>query len=120
MAAEITVTVSLAFRKGGAVDGLDPGPVSVTFTGTNFLHNRQTVGTVEEALLLGDATAGGWCIMVNRDATNYVQIRGASGQTPLIRCRAGEPACFRIDSGASPTAQANTAAVELEYLVLED
>lgn len=121
MASEITVTVSLTFRKGGSVDGIDPGPVTVTMTGTNILRNRQTVGfAAEEALLLGDVPAGGWFIGVNRDPTNYIRIRGAAGQTPLARTRAGEPACFRIDAGATPTVQADTAACELDYLILED
>lgn len=121
MAAEITVELSVSFRKGSSMDGLDPGPISVTMTGTNILRNRQTVGfAAEEALLLGDVPAGGWAIFVNRDASNYVRIRGLSGQTPLVRLRAGEPAAFRIDAGATPTVQADTAAVELDYLLVED
>lgn len=120
MAAEIKVSISLVARKGGTVAGLDAGTISVTMTGSNILQNRQTVGTSEEALLLGDVPAGGWFIGINRDSSNYIRIRGASGQTPLARCRFGEPACFRIDAGATPTVQADTANCELEYVLVED
>lgn len=120
MAAEIKVSISLVVRKGGTVDGLDSGVISVTMTGSNVLRHRQTVGTVEEALLLGDAGAGGWFFGINRDGTNYIRIRGASGQTPLARTRAGEPACFRVDAGATPTVQADTANCELDYILVED
>ena len=120
MASEISVALAMVARKGGTVAGLDLGKISITWTGNNALHNRQTVGTAEEALVLGDCGAGGLLIAVNRDGTNYIRIRGASGQTPLVRCRPGEPAFFRVDAGAVPTVQADTAACELEYVLLED
>lgn len=121
MASEITVELALSFRKGSSQEGVDPGPISVTMTGTNFLRNRQTVGTSEEALLLGDVPAGGWVFMVNRDSSNYVRVKAATGATALIRLRAGEAACFRLDAGATaPFVQADTSAVELEYLLIED
>lgn len=119
MSAEIAVTMALAVRKGGTVDGMDLGRFSVTMAGSNILHNRQTVGTAEEALVLGDCGAGGWVIMVNRGPTNYVQVRGLSGQTPLVRLPVDEPWCGRLDATAVPTLQANTAPCEVDYLLLE-
>lgn len=120
MASEIVVTQALVARKGGTVVGLDLGQVSITWTGNNFLQNRQTVGTTEEALVLGDCGAGGWVIMVNRDATNYVKVRAATGAADLVRVRAGEGALFRLDAGATaPFVIADTAPCELEYVLLE-
>lgn len=121
MSAEIQVSLSLVARKGGTLAGLDLGALSITWTGNNSLHNRQTVGTVEEALVLGDCGAGGFLIMVNRSASNYVKVRPSSGVADLVRLRAGEGACFRLDAGATaPFVIADTAACELEYVLLED
>lgn len=121
MSAEISVALAMVARKGGTVAGLDLGRIAVTWTGNNALHNRQTVGTSEEALVLGDCGAGGFLILVNRAASNYVKIRPASGAADLIRLRAGEGACFRLDAGATaPFVIADTAPCELEYVLLED
>lgn len=95
--------------------------VDVDVSGENFLHNRQTIGTSEEALLLGDVAAGGWFFAVNRDDTNYVELRAATGAQALAKLKPGEPCAFRLSAGATaPFAIADTAAVELEYWVLED
>jgi len=121
MSAEIKVTMALVARKGGSNPGLDMGTFSVTWAGNNHLHNRQNVGITEEALVLGDCGTGGYLIMVNRDATNYVTVRAATGATGLVRLKAGEGACFRLDAAATaPFVIANTAAVEVEYVLLED
>lgn len=121
MANEITLSASLSASKGSTTVHLDFGPFNVTLTGTKALHNRQSIGTAEEALEMGEISAGGWCIMVNRDATNYVQVRPATGGVATIRMKAGEPALFRLDSGATaPYLIANTAACEVEYILLEN
>ena len=119
MAADISVTMALVVRKGGTLDGMDLGTFSITMTGTNVLHNRQSVGTAEEALLLGDCGAGGWIIMKNHGPTNFVGVRGTAGQIPLVRLLVGEAWCGRLDATSVPTVQANTAACEVEYLILE-
>lgn len=119
MADEIAITMALVARKSGTLGGMDLGTFTVTMTGTNVLHNRQVVGTAEEALLLGDCGSGGWVIMKNHGPTNYVQVRGLSGQTPLVRLLVNEPWCGRLDATSTPTVQANTAACDVEYWLLE-
>lgn len=120
MANEISLSFELRFAKGAARDGMPFGPATFTLTGTLHSHKQQVVGTTAEALDLGEITAGGFLAIKNLDATNYVQVRGAAGQTPLARLRAGEGCVFRLDNAATaPTVQANTAAVTIEYLLLE-
>lgn len=120
MANEIFVSAFLAANKGSTKVAL-PLSLNVTLTGTKMLHNRQSIGTTEEALEMGEISAGGWCLMVNRDATNYVQVRPGTGGTATIKMKAGEPALFRLDSGATaPYLIANTAACEVEYILLEN
>jgi hypothetical protein len=120
LAGEITIRVALSYRKGSDMDGIDPGEISVTMTGTKAQRGVQLVDTVEESLLLGEPGAGGWLFLQNLDATNYVQMRGASAAQPLVRMKAGEPALFRLDAGSVPTLQANTAACSVRYLLLSD
>lgn len=121
MAAEITIRASLVFHKGSGMDGVDPGELSVTMTGSRYLHGRQSIGTSEEPLVLGEVPAGGWLWIRNLDATNYVVMKGAAAAVALPRMRAGEPAMFRLDANATaPVLQATVAACLVEYLLLED
>lgn len=121
MANEVTLSVSLSVLKSGS--GLDmKRSFSGQFdmSGTEFIHNTQIVGTSEEALLMGDVAAPGWAFFKNLDATNYVEIRAATGVADTLRLNAGEAAVFRFAADATaPFAIANTAAVRLEYLILE-
>lgn len=118
MASEIEVRGRLSFSKSGAAGGMDAAG-TFTLTGTKYQRGRQNVGTSEEALILGDAAAGGWVFIKNLDATNYVSLRSATGATDFIRINAGEFAMFRLHASSSaPFIIANTAAVEIEYLVL--
>jgi hypothetical protein len=122
MANEITITAELRVAKGGAMDGLRFGPGVFTFTGSRLIHGAQSIGfAAEEALQLGEVTAGGWIFLRNLDATNFVSMRGATGQTPLVKMGPGQPAGPFVlhPSATAPTLQANVAACTVEYLVLE-
>lgn len=120
MANEISVTMALVHRKGGTMGGMDLGTFQVSMTGGSHLHHRQVVATSEEALNLGDAGAGGWCLLKNHGPTNYVVVKAASGADPLIRIPAGEAALFRLDSDAvAPFIQADTDVCEVECYIIE-
>ena len=84
------------------------------------MDNTQTVGTSEEAILLGDVATGGYWFVHNLDATNYITIRPGTGATDMIQVKAGEWAVFRSSSAASaPYALANTGACQVRFLRLE-
>lgn len=118
MASEIEVRARLTFSKSNTSGGMDKAG-TFTLSGTKYQRGRQNVGTAEEALILGDAAAGGWCMIYNTDATNFVAVKAATGATPLIRINAGEFALFRLHASASaPYVQADTSAVEIEYILL--
>lgn len=126
MSNEIQIRCSLTFSKSGASGGMDFFG-SIDWAGTKYQKGRQSVGfAAEEPLNLGDAAAGGWLFIKNLDATNFVQVRRGTGEGALIRIRGGttnkkEFCCFRLDVGASaPYVIADTAAVEIEYLLLTD
>jgi len=121
VANEITLTGKLKFAKGSVLDRLDVDGLAVTVTGTTSLHNVQKVGTVEEALLLGDAGVGGYFCGVNRHATAVIEIRSGTGATDLVEIQPGELALFRISGDATaPYVISTVNNAELEYLLVAD
>lgn len=121
MANEITILAELRFNKGASAAGLPFGPATFSMTGTRYLRGRQNVGLAEEALILGDVGVGGWIFIVNRDAANFVSYRSAAGVTPTAKIPAnGCCGPFVIHpSSTAPTVQADTAACEIEVLLLQ-
>lgn len=123
MANELTVAVKATYDNGGTTFTAPDAAarsISINVTGDNVMHNRQTIGTSEEALVLGDVATGGYFIAVNRDDANFVELRSGTGATDFIRLKAGEVCLFRVSPDAmAPYAIADTAACELEYWLLE-
>jgi len=119
---ELSVTARLLFSKAGEPE-LSVGQVefTVTVTGTNYIRHVQNIGLSEEALTLGDMTPGGWCYFENLDATNFVEIRGATGETDLVKMKAGEFSLLRMSADASaPYVIADTATVDLLVACFEN
>jgi len=122
MANEISVTIKITFAKGTLPTvSRNPSALSVDMTGTQFVAGVQSIGTVEEALDLGDmgALTLGWMYAKNLDGTNFVEIRPNTATADLIKLKAGEFCLFRLTSN-TPYAIADTAACELDYLIVED
>jgi len=120
MASEITVTMSLLALKGSVTATMSDSAKAYDMTGTKVLHNVQNVGfAAEEALGMGDITSPSWAYFRNLDATNFVEIRAATGESDLIKLKPGEHACFPLVATA-PFVQADTAAVDLEYIITEE
>lgn len=119
MADEITVITGLHVSKGGSAQQIGPVRETVDMTGEGFVWHRQTIGTSAEAVTIpSDIGTAGWCHVRNRDATNYVTLRIGSGGSDFAKLLAGESALFRLAS-SSLYALANTAACEIEYLIVE-
>jgi len=120
MSAELTLSLQLKYRKG-ATD-LPPFGVSglpIDVSGSRYVQNIQQIGTSEEAIGMGEITTPGYFICVNRDPTNTIHLRRATGQANAIVLGPGQWACFRMESAAAWCAIAITAACYLEYLVFE-
>lgn len=121
MANEFTLNASLAYEDSESADLLlSVVDKLVSITTKKFIHAKQSIGTSEEAIDLGELTAPlGWAIFINRDSTNYLEIRSGSGAAnDVIRLNAGEFALFRFGSDVTaPYAIANTAACQLEYAI---
>jgi hypothetical protein len=121
MAAELKVFTSVAFAKGGtSFAAEDAAPVAITVAGSKAIKHRQTIGTSEEAIVLGEVTpAGAYYKFTNRDATNYASIRMSSGGANAVQIGPGESACGRFPVGVTaPFAIANSAPVDIEYVLI--
>lgn len=121
MANELTLTGSLAYEDAELADIV----LAITAKKANvstkkFIHAKQSIGTSEEAIGLGEVTSLGYAVFVNRDSTNYLEVRLASGASnDHIKVSPGLFAIFQFGSDVTaPYAIANTAAVQLEYLIV--
>lgn len=122
MANELTVTASLEFNATGInIPALEN--VDFNVSGTEFIHQRQPIGTSEEAINLGSLSGQtlGWAIFKNLDSTNYIEIRSATGDgNDIIKLPPGGVALFHFGSDVTaPYAIANTSECLLEYRIHE-
>ena len=117
MANEISISASLAFDKT-ITDSFSCQGLTFTMSGTEYIKNVQSIGTSEEALIVGDVTPG-FILMKNLDPTNFVSFRSATGATNTVKLKPGEIALFR-SSGAAPFMIADTGACRVQYLLIED
>lgn len=119
MANEGRITVNITFTKSETTESKN---LTDSFDVSSAIFNkaRQTIGTSDETLALGDVSSLGFLVAHNCDATNYIEIGHTSG-TYSIKLKAGEICGFRVGSGMSAIhAKANTASCDLEYLILSD
>lgn len=118
MANEFTINASLTFAKSSSGGGLSFS-IFPTLAGSKFVHGRQAIGNSEEAIQLGEATGGGgWFIAINRDSTNNISIRQASGATEFCTLKPGEGCLLRFSTGTTaPYAISSAGTPELEYYV---
>lgn len=97
---------------------------TLTMNGTNYVLDNQIVGTsAAEALTAGDVTgAAALQFYRNTDPANFVTLYadGATGTVAIAKLLPGQWAAFW--GGATPAigAKANTAAVEVEKVILEN
>ena len=120
MANEITLSAALAFIKNNIGDSLSVTDLQIDVSGTKCVHNVQNVGfAADEALQKGDMSTPGLILVVNRDDTNFVSFRPADEGTSTIKVKAGEWQLFRFET-TDPLVIADTAAVTIEYLLIED
>ncbi len=119
MAGELKINIEFIYSKSGVdVDWYEKS--SFTVSGDQLLQNIQTIGTSEEAILLGDVAAGGYVMMKNLDDTNFVEIRQGTGKDDLIRLEPSDVTVFRLtDDATAPYAIADTGDCDVRYIVID-
>lgn len=119
MSNELRVSVSLRFEKSGRSVQKEYSGVQIDVSGDKWTYLVQEIGTSEEAIDVGDIGTAGFIIFKNLDDTNYVTLRPGTGTTDLVKAKSGEPGLFRLAMDG-PYAMADTAACDLELLIIED
>ena len=124
MANEITLRWNLTATKGSLSRTKRPASQSITLSAASPAVSGGVISVgfaSHEAIPLGDLAAVGVAWFANVDATNYVELGVDVGGTfyPFVKLKAGESYPLRLGSSA-PYAKANTAAVKLEYEILDN
>jgi hypothetical protein len=127
MANELTIGLNAAYEDSvgikAAINGLDELIISLATAKVH--HTKQNVATSEEAVGLGDISSRGLMILINRDPTNYIEVKVATGGAIFAKLfNAGSTdginwCVVHLGSGAqSPFVIANTGACEMEIFLL--
>uniref|UniRef100_A0A6M3K0G2 Uncharacterized protein n=2 Tax=viral metagenome TaxID=1070528 RepID=A0A6M3K0G2_9ZZZZ len=117
MSGELTLRTSLSFNKSDAKVNRADG-ISVDVTGDAFTDGVQEIGTSEEEVVQGaDVGTPGYVWMKNLDATNYVEVGSTTGVYD-IKLKAKQIALWPHNS-ATIYAKANTAACNIQYIIIE-
>lgn len=120
MANEVTVTASLQYADSDDADqSISVSELLRTVTTKKFIRAKQTIGITEEALILGEVTSPFELFIINRDTTNFVNVKCATSGTIFAKLLAGKAMLVPLGSGAqAPFIIADTAPVLIEYLVI--
>jgi hypothetical protein len=122
MANEITITSSLTFYKpsimSSAISRAFNG-LQRSVTGTTYVQDSMLAAITATLIPLGNVTNPHWAYFYNLDPVNYLQIQNGVSGTPFLRLLAGDPAVgVPLDPSVVPYVIANTAPVQMEYLII--
>lgn len=119
MSKELTLNATLVYSDSeGSEVPLDVADLLATVSTLKYTKAKQSIGITEEAINLGEVTAPGWALFINRDAANFIELRVGTGGAKFAKLKSGEFAFLRLGSGAQvPFAIADTAPCQLEYFV---
>ena len=117
MAQEIRATAGITLQNGNLQVSRSVSNFPADQSGVGLQYGVQHVPTSPTALDMGNIGTAGWAFFRNLDSTNFIQI-GTTGFVPFVTLLPGEVAVMRLATSA-PYAQSDTAAVDLEYLILE-
>ena len=124
MANEKTVSITLSVKNGDLDRTSKVNNLKLDQTNARAASDTQTVGTTEELLAVGDLTTPAECYLRNLDATNFVTVgvKPASTYYPVFRLKANSkmPLCGLIESGVSLYVKADTAACDIDKLILDE
>lgn len=120
MANEITLNASVAYEDSeDTEESLEIAALLKSVATKKVIKIKQAIPTSEVAINLGGIAAPGYTIIVNRDLTNYVSFRRASGETEAFRLDPINGFLIgKLGSGSQvPYLIANTAACQVEFLI---
>ncbi len=122
MANETTVNLNVAYSDAAGTE-LSLGLVNFKMSpGTKrAVQITQTIPTSETAVNLGGISSPGVAVIINRDATNYVEVKVATSGAIFAKLLPGMGCLVPLGSGATaPYAIANSASCEIETLIISN
>jgi hypothetical protein len=120
MALELTLNGSIAYADSdGTEDSLAVVNFLKTVASKLIAHFKQSVGTSEQVIPLSGISAPGYCLIINWDPTNFVEVRVGTGGAKSDRLDPGGGFCLkRFGSGSQvPYIIADTAACACEFFI---
>lgn len=120
MANEITLAATLSYEDSeDSSELLTLTDILASVASKKYIKHKQNIGITEEAITLGEVTAPGWALFINRDETNFIELRVATSGAKFAKLLPGEFALLRLGSGATaPFAIADTAACQMEFFLI--
>lgn len=120
MAQEITLNASLAYEDSEGTDTtMQVVDLIANVATKKLIRAKQSIGITEEAIVLGEVTSPAWAMFINRDETNFINLKVATSGAIFAKLLPGKFALLPLGSGAqAPFAIADTAACQLEYLII--
>lgn len=126
MADEITISASMSYEDNkNTSESMSITQALFTVATKRPVKLTQEIGTSEEAIKLGDISAPGYAMFINRDPTNYVELKVATSGAVFAKLRPdvdsdgkGGVALLELGSGAqAPFAIANTGACLIDIFI---
>lgn len=120
MSNELTLSGSLEYLDSlGIQSSLAISDLIRTLTTAKCVHTVLTIATTETAIEKGDIATPKWFMCINRDTTNYIELKCATSGTIFAKLMPGDFCIVPLGSGAlAPFAIANVANCLLEILVI--
>lgn len=118
-----TIQGGLSYTKSGRQASANFN-YSYTQSGSRYAEGVMDVGTSDEQLLLpADFGTPGRAVLKNLDSDNYLEVGHWNSGTPFYLLKIGPGESYPIRFGVSKTniaVKADTAGVQLEYLITEE
>lgn len=120
MANEIRLSVELSVNKSGLQAAKSVQSLADQAT-AGYVSRKQTIPTSDTVITLTGVTAPRAIVIENLDATNYVKIGPtvAGAIAPIGRLSPGQSMGLFLEPSVVLRAQANTASVDIAFLIVE-
>lgn len=120
MANELTLNASLAYEDAESILA-EIGVEDFVLTPTTkwFTRYRVSVATSEQAISLGGVSSLGYAVFINRDTTNFIELRTGTGSTKFAKLKPNNGfAVFHFGTGVTaPYAIADTGACQMDVFI---
>lgn len=119
MANELTISANLAYLDTNNVqEELAIESLRQSVTTKIIGRSQQVIATSETAITLAGVSSVGWLMLINLDATNFVNIKTAASGTIFAKLPPGGFCVLYLGSGVTaPVAIADTASCVIDKLI---